>query len=39
MGAGIGVGAAAFRATNTHTMMELRDWGHIKSGVGGSALG
>ena len=38
-GAGIGVGAAAFRAINTHTMIEARDWGHIKSSVGGSALG
>jgi len=38
-GAGVDVGAAAFRAINTHTMIEVREWGHIKSDVGRSALG
>ena len=38
-GAGVDVGAAAFRAINTHTMIEVREWGHIKSDVGGSAWG
>ena len=39
LGPGIGVGAAAFRATRTHTIIEARDGCHIKSGVGGSVSG
>ena len=39
LGPGIGVGAAAFRATRTHTIIETRGCCHIKSGVGGLVSG
>ena len=39
MGLGIGVGAAAFRATRTHTIIKARDGCHIKNGDGGSVSG
>ena len=39
LGPGIGVGAAAFRAIKTHTIIEARGCCHIKSGVGGLVSG